>query len=119
MIDKPASRHRPEVTLAAGLRLRPDIETALGALRDTAGDDHGTLRMVNDLLRGGLAYTAAKGETCLLGPVVDAVRDAERHLHAGRPAEATASLNTALNHLTRPPAHPSRPARYVSGTGGT
>jgi hypothetical protein len=110
MTGKPASRHRPVVTLVVSLHLRADIETALGALRNIADDDHGTLQMVNDLLHGALAHIAAKGETCLLAPVVNAVHDAERHLEACHPAQATASLNIALSHFARPSTHRTGPS---------
>jgi hypothetical protein len=102
MARKLSSRHRRVVTPVAGLRLRADIEGALEALRNVADDDRGTLQMVNDRLHGTLAYIAAKGETCLFTPVVDAVHDAERHLDARHPAQATGCLNAALSHLAQP-----------------
>jgi hypothetical protein len=74
-----------------------------------------TVQLINDGLRGGLAYTAAMGETCQVASAVDAVREAVRHLSAGHPGHASTALEKALEFLAEPVFQPVRSGNPSSG----
>jgi hypothetical protein len=80
-----------------------------GVTRDTAARDAG-------LLRAGLAWTAATGDTCRIERAVRAVRDAIRHLTASAPdgQAAAAALGVARDLLKSPARLKAESARRVT-----
>jgi hypothetical protein len=80
----------------AGRHLRAAVNTVLAELAGDAPVDHPRLEQ---LLRAGLAWTAAMGDTCLVAYAVVAVRQALGALAAGDRDQAVAALLAALDGL--------------------
>lgn len=80
-----------------GAQLRRTVEAVLRDLTDDVDT-----RVITDRLRGALASTAARGETCHLTPAVTAIRLARRYVEAGQRQDARLSLGDALACLPQP-----------------
>lgn len=93
-----------------GDRLRRAVEAALAELAATDSPDHGTLRQLDDLLVGGLAWAAATGDTCRIESAVHSVRTARVRLGAQDPDGARNALLSARDGLGRslPSQHDAR-----------
>jgi hypothetical protein len=63
-------------------------------------ETHPDPSQVHDSLRGALAYTAAIGETSMVAPAADAVREATRFLSTGSVGDAVHALTDAAKHLS-------------------
>ncbi|MGH3877959.1 MAG: hypothetical protein ACRDSK_13095 [Actinophytocola sp.] len=99
-IPAPILRHRPAPT--PGERLRRAVETALAELNSTGNPDDPTRHRLDDLLVGGLAWTAATGDTCRIESAVHDVRTARDRLDAHDPDGARVALLAAREGLGRP-----------------
>jgi len=99
-IPAPVLRHRPPVT--PGDRLRRAVDAALAELSSTNTPDDPTRHKLDDLLVGGLAWTAATGDTCRIEPAVHDVRTALDRLDAHDPDGAKTALLAARAGLGRP-----------------
>lgn len=97
-IPAPAVRHRP--LPRPGDRLRTAVDTVLVELGANGTPDHPAMHRLGDLLVGGLAWTAATGDTCRIEHAVHAVRDARARLDADDPDGARNALLTAREDLT-------------------
>jgi len=84
------------MTHPPGAQLRGVVEAVLRDLDDADA------RLIADRLRGALANTAARGETCHLTPAVTAIRLARRHVEAGHRHDARQALGNALICLPKP-----------------
>jgi hypothetical protein len=107
----PRLQLRKDVAAMTGAQLRVVVEEILKDLTDTSNT-----QALTDRLRGALANTAARGETCHLTPAVTAVRLARRHLEAGDRAEARQALSHALTCLPTPVVRRVRVHRVVERT---
>lgn len=96
----PILRPRPAPT--PGERLRKAVDAALAELNTTAAPDDPTRHKLDDLLVGGLAWTAATGDTCRIETAVHDVRTARDRLDADDPAGARTALLAAREGLGRP-----------------
>jgi hypothetical protein len=85
-----------------GLRLRNAVDEVLVELAANGTPDSPALHRLDDVLVGGLAWTAATGETCRIEHAVHAVRDARARLDAADPDGARTALLTARADLAPP-----------------
>ena len=98
----PAPIRRPRPAPTPGERLRRAVDAALAELSSTGSPDDPTRHKLDDLLVGGLAWTAATGDTCRIEPAVHDVRTARVRLDADDPDGARNALLAARAGLGRP-----------------
>lgn len=98
----PAPIRRPRPAPTPGERLRRAVDAALAELATGASPDDPTRHKLDDLLLGGLAWTAATGDTCRIEPAVHDVRTARDRLDADDPDGARTALLAAREGLGRP-----------------
>ncbi len=98
----PAPVRRPRPMRTPGERLRHAVDAALAELATSDSPDDPTRHKLADLLLGGLAWTAATGDTCRIEPAVHDVRTARVRLDADDPAGARTALLAAREGLGRP-----------------
>lgn len=92
----------PRTVPFPGDRLRRAVDTVLVELAANGAPDAPALHRLDDLLVGGLAWTAATGDTCRIEHAVHAVRDARVRLGAADPDGARSALLTARADLAPP-----------------
>ncbi|HEY7591609.1 MAG TPA: hypothetical protein VH969_00525 [Actinophytocola sp.] len=95
------SRPTPRPAPTPGERLRAAVDAALAELSSTTSPDDPTRHKLDDLLVGGLAWSAATGDTCRIEPAVHDVRTARVRLDADDPAGARTALLAAREGLGR------------------
>jgi hypothetical protein len=100
---------RPRPAYVPGKHLRTAVDSVLAQLDDAEPDDTQTMHRLDDLLRAGLAWTAALGDTCQVAAAVHAVRDARVMLDSADPDQAKLALLSARDGL-RPSMPGPRPA---------
>jgi len=85
-----------------GEQLRRAVDAVLVELAANGTPDQPVLHRLENVLVGGLAWTAATGDTCRVEHAVHAVRDARARLGAADPDGARTALLTAREDLAPP-----------------
>jgi hypothetical protein len=85
-----------------GEQLHRAVDAVLVELAANGTPDAPALRRLGDVLVGGLAWTAATGDTCRVEHAVHAVRDARARLGAADPDGARSALLMAREELALP-----------------
>lgn len=90
---------RRQQMIQPGKHLRKAVDAVLTEWEDSGQPAKKQLRHFDDMLRDGLAWTAAVGDTCRFADAVRAVRTARARLDSADPYQARVALVEVRNAL--------------------